>query len=460
MKRFGLTCAVLASALGYSALAAAQDQVFVRDPRYGSGAGVRAGDIEIHPGIAAEFGYDSNYLLEADTPAHDGLPAEPRTDTFLLRLTPQLTAGTVGQQRRDAEGTASVAPKVTFQAGLAASYIHFIPAGNGSLEDPPLGATGTLRLNILPTNPINVDLLADFARTIQPSNNPDLDFDRFSARFGGGINWAPGGGMFDWRLGYEYSLTSFEDDRSLTGSGSAQDLSNHYNQINTRGRWRFLPRTSLLFDASATFNRYNRSLPGQLDSDPIRARIGLNGLVTSSFALLAMVGWGSSFYEGVNPQQFDGPIAQVELKWFITGNPDTNAANTANVSTLVVGYQRDFANSYLGDYYMLNRGYAALSYFLGSRFVTSLSGGVSAITYPSIYSRSNATRTLTDRNNFTSGFTTPWIDATLFAEYRPTDTIGINTTLRYSSAGEHVVLNIDELKWTRYEAYLGVRFFL
>jgi hypothetical protein len=60
----------------------------------------------------------------------------------------------------------------------------------------------------------------------------------------------------------------------------------------------------------------------------------------------------------------------------------------------------------------------------------------------------------------TPGFTTPWLDLTLFGEYRPTDTIGLNATFRYSSAGEHVVLNIDELKWTRFEAYAGVRFFL
>ena len=92
-------------------------------------------------------------------------------------------------------------------------------------------------------------------------------------------------------VGYEYGLTYFEDSQF-------RDLSTNYNQVNTRGRWRFLPRTAFLYDGSITFLRYNQPPPGRLDSDPVRARLGLNGLITPSFALLGMVGWGSSFYSG------------------------------------------------------------------------------------------------------------------------------------------------------------------
>ena len=44
-----------------------------------------------------------------------------------------------------------------------------------------------------------------------------------------------GGGLLDWRLGYQFSGTFFE-------SGNFTQLSNLQNQIETRGRWRFLPR--------------------------------------------------------------------------------------------------------------------------------------------------------------------------------------------------------------------------
>ena len=454
---------MLASVLGYSALGAAQDQVFVRDRRYGEGVGMRTGNIEFHAGIAGEFGYDSNYTLAAD----NGSPNETRFDTFLLRITPQVSVSTLGGQRKEAEGpSGSATPKVQFRAGVSASYTHFIPSSrpeSKTLEDPPLGASGSLSLTILPQRPVSVDLLADFARTVQPSNNPDLNFDRFGARFGGGVIWTPSSGMFDWRVGYEHSLTTFEDSVAPSGVGAPRELSNHADQVNTRGRWRFLPRTALMFDATASFIRYNTPTPGQLPSDPIRARLGINGLVTSSFALLAMAGWGSSFYKGTNAQQFDGIIAQAELKWFLTPNQSTDVASTAlaHLSTIAVGYLRDFANSYLGDYYLVNRGYANLSYFLSSAFVLSLSGGVSFITYPTIYDRTLHTAPIDP------GFTTPWTDVTLFGEYRPTDVVGINATFRFSNAGEHqlggpgstVMPIADELKWTRFEGYVGARLF-
>jgi hypothetical protein len=432
--------------------------VYVRDRRYGEGVGVRAGNVEFHAGVSGEFGYDSNYTLAAD----NGSPNEARIDTFLLRITPMLSVTTLSGQRRESEGsTSAAAPKVTFRAGVSASYTHFFPTSrpeSKGLADPPLGASGSLSLTILPQNPVSVDLLADFARTVQPSNNPDLNFDRFGARFGGGITWTPSSGMFDWRLGYEHGLTTFEDSSAPGGVGNPKELSNHSDQINTRGRWRFLPRTALMYDATATFVRYNTVSPGQLPSDPIRARIGINGLVTSSFALLAMAGWGSSFYKGVNAQQFDGIIAQAELKWFLTPNTSTDVLSTAmmHLSTISVGYVRDFANSYLGDYYLVNRGYANFSFFLSQAFVLSLAGGVSFITYPVIYDRTNHTMIIDP------GFTTPWTDVTLFGEYRPTDILGLNATLRFSNAGEHllgVAPFADELKWTRYEAYVGARLF-
>jgi hypothetical protein len=137
---------------------------------------------------------------------------------------------------------------------------------------------------------------------------------------------------------------------------------------------------------------------------------------------------------------------------------------------LALGYVRDFANSYLGDYYVQNRGYADLAYFLGNSLALSLSGGVSAITYPTIYRREDGNRDGIVDNATAgmpgsaappeAGFTTPWYDVTLFGEYRPSSAIGINATLRYSSAGEHVVFGVDELKWQRFEAFVGARLFL
>jgi len=444
MKLRGLTVVALTLASTYSTAASAQDQVWLKDRRYTEGAGLRAGNLEIHPGLAGDFGYDSNYFLRA--------PSEGPIDALRLRITPSLSVSTISLQRREGDA-ASELPKVTFRAGAAATYNEFIATKSENSSalsgQRNVSGLGNLQLTILPGRPFGGDVYGDFLRTVQPSNNPDTNFNRITARVGAGLAWAPGGGMFDWRVGYEYGLTYFEEP-------GFRGLSNNYHQVNTRGRWRFLPRTAFLYDGSLSFLRYNNSLRSrsQLDSDPVRARIGLNGLVSPSFALLAMIGWGSSFYKGTNAQQFDSIIAQAELKWYITPSPtlDPGAATLA-LSSVAVGYNRDFFNSYLGDFFSRDRGYVNLSHFFNGRFLVVADAGVARIGYPSLLTADRTARVQ-------ASFATLRIDGSLFGEYRITDALGVNATTRYSTDITDTQVGGDPLEWKRFEAYVGVRWFL
>ena len=293
---------------------------------------------------------------------------------------------------------------------------------------------------------------------MQPSTNPDNNFNRINGRFGGGLLWTPGGGMFDWRLGYQYEIIYFEDK-------AFRSLSTGENQINTRGRWKFLPRTSLLYDAQLGFLNYNTRDPGRLNSTPVRARLGMNGLITQSFAVLAMAGWGSSFYSGAaNAQQFDSIIGQAALTWYITPNPSTDpAAASMALSNVTVGYTRDFVNSYISDYYTRDRFYATISYFAGGQFLLQADGGVALHGYSVPF---DANRTPLGP----SGFKETRVDATLFGEYRFADSFAVNTTLRYTANLNDTVIQVTDpatgtttpnyLDWKRIEAYLGFRWFL
>jgi len=64
--KFCLTLAatVLLGAISLEVHAQAQ-QPWLADRKYGEGIGVRVGNLELHPGIAGEVGYDSNYFLRA-----------------------------------------------------------------------------------------------------------------------------------------------------------------------------------------------------------------------------------------------------------------------------------------------------------------------------------------------------------------------------------------------------------
>jgi hypothetical protein len=143
-------------------------------------------------------------------------------------------------------------------------------------------------LDVLPGRPFGFDMYGDFVRTAEPSNLIDEGsaFDRDSLRLGVGVNWRPGGGLFEWRLGYELYYHFFERD-------TWTDLNNSQHTIMTRGRFRFLPRTALIYDGRVTFLRYSDTA-SQNNGEVLNSKIGINGLITHHFGLLAMAGWAAS----------------------------------------------------------------------------------------------------------------------------------------------------------------------
>ena len=52
------------------------------------------------------------------------------------------------------------------------------------------------------------------------------------------------------------------------------------------------------------------------------------------------------------------------------------------------------------------------------------------------------------------------IDAQIFGEYRPSNSIGINTTLSYSQAISDDTPYNENLEFTRYQVFLGARWFM
>jgi hypothetical protein len=429
------------------AIARAQDPVWLSDRRYTEGIGYRVGDFELHPGLAGEFGYDSNYLHRADE--------EDPVGTLRLRITPSFSISTLGKQRREA--APGVEPPVAeFRAGISATYNEFFDVSGPDIDAGELrGLSGALDISalILPQRPWSFALFGNLNRDIAPSNSGlgDSDFDRVNAKVGGEVIWTPGAGLFDWRLGYNFSGTFFESD-------AFQGLTNLQHEITTRGRWRFLPRTALMFDGRQGFISYTDARPnGKTSSHPLRARLGINGLVTNSFGLLALAGYGASFYTPRPQEDFDSIIGQAEVKWYITPNPTANPmAATLSLSSVSVGFNRDFADSYFGTYEERNRGYLNTSYFFANRFLLVVEGGVAAVLYPP--SLELGADPSTDVR----------IDGSVFGEFRFADSFGINGTVRYNANISDNVVEVtgaagtvqDPLDYQQFEAYVGFRWFM
>jgi hypothetical protein len=429
--------------LGAISLEARAQQPWLADRRYGEGIGVRVGDLELHPGVSAEVGYDSNYFLRSPDDA-----TKPDA-AYRLRVTPSVSLATLGQQRRGAGDSPSAPPSLTFRGGAYVSYNELIAADSKNSSEfsdqrhVDLGAD--LALNIAPQGRVGADAALGFVRMVQPSNDPNTEnaFNRDSLRASAGATWRPGGGLFDWRLGYEFLYNYFE-------KSTFSSLNNYQNSINMRGRWRFLPRTAVLYDGSYTWVTYG-SNKTQNDGAIVRSRIGLNGLITTRWSLLAMIGWAGTFYDnkGTQPaRQFDSITAQGEIKWFISGGAEAANAASAPVglSYASLGYTRDVGNSYLGNFYQSDRGYVGVSYLLGGVFVTSLNAGLANLRFPA--------------SSVAVGFSEQRFDASLFGEYRLSNTFGLNATVNYDQNITGEVIQGDHLDFSRWQAFLGARYFL
>jgi hypothetical protein len=494
MTTRALASSAVAVVLLVSRAASAQAQYVVPDSpgwlsdrRYSEGIGIRTGDWEIHPQIGGEFGYDSNYLLRSTTQnVSNGPPNSPVIPSLEFRVTPALYLSSMASAQR-AENETLTLPDFIFHAGANATYRAFIGVSSDPVasqsqndigSDQNVTAAADMRLDILPARPVFGAVFASYARSVLPNTqdaNPDVSFNQDNVAVGGEIGIRPGSGTLDWHLGYTFSDTIFETD-----DGKPYD--NWTMTAYTRGRWKFRPRTALVYDANLAWTNYlnpQDADPVNLqNSTPVRARIGLDGLITDRFAALAMIGWGASFYENPfpNEEQFDSVIAQAELRWFLAASPGIHDATALGLalSSISIGYTRDFQNSYLSSYYIQDRGYLRFYYLFGGRALVSLEGGIGAIEYPTLF--------WTDGTQRHSAFTDGRADVTLLGEYRFTDTLAINATLRYTAELSNTIIDVTEngaqgangmpptlaqtinnqyaMQWQRFEAFVGFRWFM
>ena len=443
--------------------AAAQSRPWIADRAIGEGMGIRTGEFELHPGIAGELGYDSNYFQRAGTAPPAGYQGadQPVLAAYRLRITPSLTLSTIGPQRRTGDTQSAVAPQFTFRSTLFASYNELFAAGNSYdfSNQRHVDGGASLAFEVLPERPFSFDGNGSYTRSVAPSNDPAIinSWNRDMLGVGAGVTWRPGGGMFDWRLGYDLRYTYFEAD-------TYRNLTNANHTIGTRGRFKFLPRTALIYDGNASFIRYSAGNAIRNDGDIVQARLGVNGLVTNRFSMLALFGWAETFFvPTVTPVRanYDSLVGQAELDWYVLPQPKLQPGDaTVGLSVIGLGYVRDVSVSYLADYYRRDRGYAKVSYFVGGRFLIDLQGGYSRITHPAF----------TSRNQAFGGAAEDRVDAQLFTEYRTSDSLGLNATLRYDASLTNVTLRYlpvgtaqpyaDNLAFSRFQAWLGVRWFM
>ena len=468
--------ALPALTLSWSSTAAAQG--WLADRRYTEGPGIRTGDLELHPGIGGEVGYDSNWFLRSNAtgpnaagqPILNSAPILPQTGAGVIRITPSLFVSTLsGQRLEGGEGTRVEPRFVTFSGGVSATGMIFIGKEMENQHNVALASDARVDLN--GGRPIALGVFAGYSRLIQPQvvGRPDLSFNRDTLRGGAEVIGLPGGGTFDVRGSYQLMAQLYEESGGVPYSSIT-------HEIGIRDRWRFRPRTALFSETTLDFNQYPNAARASLylnDSTPLRTRFGITGLVNDRFGMLLSAGYGATFFRdpaAVSSPQYDSFSGQAEGTFYLSqgGGTDQPGQGTLLLSTLSLGVARDFQTSLLGNFYTSNKLYAKLEYWFAGRTVIRLTGYGEMMQYPQIFYNNGG---LAPAPATPGGFTNWRVGSELFAEYRFSQTFGVNTTLNYiqefsntqlpagPAPGQTAGFGVYDLNYSRFQAFLGARYF-
>ena len=451
----------VATVLAVLAPASASAQVWLKDRAATEGAGVKAGNLEVHPGVGTELGYDSNWFLRSSSSDRLALNGEgnglPIVGLPVLRITPSISVGSLSGDRM---GGASGDPqKVTFRLAGAATYREYLSSDWSNQRN--LGGNLSLDVQIAPKQPFGANLGAGLVRTVNPtaSGDPNLMFARNDALANGELVYSPGGGTLEFRGGYRGRFTSFDNNDSL---GQTE------HTATARARWLFRPRNALFLDFAYGAMSYNKNTSDTRDLAPLRVKVGTSGLLTPRIGVLLAAGYGDAGLKSAGgdlASNFAGVIAQGEVRYFFDAAalPDAGNADSASSNAVAVGFLRDFQPSMLGSVFTMNRGYARATYLWQGKVYASFEGGVSSIDFNTLqFTGGNSAG-----QKRVGAFSNSRPDVTVFGEYRLSSALGVNATVKYTSNSSDAKLLQDttsgsyvDLNWSRFEAFAGVRYAL
>jgi hypothetical protein len=288
---------------------------------HAEGKGFRLGDsLVLHLGITTDIHYDSNVFYEANNP----------TGAAILRVVPRFDLATRPPQRGG-----SMPHKLDFRIGAALDYQEYLTNQAVVSTHRQFGVRAGMLLTVNPEHPFTFDLYDNYIRSSQPPYLAGVNYniDRDTNEAGMRFRYRPGGGRLDLHLHYAFGIDIFEVQ-------ALKDLDVIYNKISLRAAWKFFPKTALWIEV--TEMPYTYLHPGVLahpDSYPLRALVGVTGLLTYKLNVNAWIGYGNGFYQWAGPNP-NTPLGGLELRWKPT-----------MLSTGALGYKHDFMNSLLGAFY-------------------------------------------------------------------------------------------------------------
>jgi len=187
---------------------------------------------------------------------------------------------------------------------------------------------------------------------------------------GAGVRVSPGPAL-ELVPGGAWTFESFE----IPGDGGSDRALNNRNAFGPTldAKWAFLPRTSLLLDASWMYNDWQHTTLTTLqsqgfdhdlvlpNSNNIRALGGLNGRFTDKLLAQVLVGYGVGLFDSsgipgattasdADATGWDGVLVQTQAKYIVSPSQQDRPG-----TSVIVGYDREFLPSFFTNFVQLNQ---------------------------------------------------------------------------------------------------------
>ncbi|HET8540346.1 MAG TPA: hypothetical protein VFL83_10790 [Anaeromyxobacter sp.] len=172
-------------------------------------------------------------------------------------------------------------------------------------------------------SPVSLRLDNDFQRRVTTTSLTAVSDPVVSNvnTFSVSVPWTPGGGALVFAMNGQWILEAFEKYQDLPDGaqvGSLSDLGYSQFRGGAELQWRFLPRTTALFDASYYSRVPNGSKVNAAGFDGeasgVDVTMGLTGLLTPRITATIKGGYGSS---STTLKDAASPIADVALEWLL-----------------------------------------------------------------------------------------------------------------------------------------------
>jgi len=277
----------------------------------GPGLGI-GGDAKLHPYLDLDVLYNSNVndlatgeIADVILSVHPGLNLTVPSEWIRLDL-----GGKVG-------------------------YSRYFGIESKELRRNVVTGDADVKLAFNPEGRFQVEISDAFNRTEEPR---DYTANQLAGRFSNSVKalliGEPGGRALRLSAGYGFSFDYYDESTGLQ-SGNRESHNFFFDT-----RWRFLPKNSLLIHFDMALLEYPEAGGNfsNADAKPLRASLGLTGLITRTLSFRLYAGYGDSLVE--SGDSFRSAIAQVAL-----------AQKFDFGLTLSGGYKRDFQPTTLFRYY-------------------------------------------------------------------------------------------------------------